>query len=494
MAATTDTLSLEELADRVKELERLLADALPATPDGSVSATKRPPSRASEVLRRAPRSHFENTALVTFTDREVVSVRKYFNHDEARPLKRTPYIRMTPRVHELLEFLYRFKGANYGIIAKRGIWSNRGKHKGHDAVTTNMLHLAAAGLVERNRYSHKKIVQDRELLAPEGRPVRDKPWVHTSLTTKAIRLLKADGTIATGTNPTVLRDRLLGGRNEANWSHQNNALDAALNVVNLAGGLDNDGNTVSYELGKSERELHHEQAAFLSVAPATRRGLTVSEVLELAGDKLSFGAYKGSLLAPDVTLVKTVTRPDGTTHRAEILFEYDQGNYARTGILENKMGMLRGPFGRVGSPKPPKPDDDGAPDEEAPDQDHGSAHDKSEPHPAYKDMDDYMQLGDPEATPRKQSAQEKAEEQADHYFAAKLKEYDDIKLVFVSYNDTVRRGEKRALGAEYEPTDKELANPKRAAYIARMSERREYIASHCEFVTLAELEQGVRIG
>ena len=403
------------------------------------------------MLRDAPRSHFENTALVTFSDREVVSVRKHFNHDEARPLTKTPYVRMTPRVHELLTFLYRFKGANYGCIAKRGIWSNKGIHKGLDAVSTNMLHLHAAGLVERNPYTHKKIVPDRDLLAPEGKPAPDKQWVHVALSTKAIRLLKADGTITTGTNPTTLRQRLLSGRDGTIWSHQNNALDAALNLVNLASGTDENGATVSYELDKSDRELRHEQIRFL------------------AGGKLTFSSYKGRLVTPDISLIKTITSPDGSRRRVCVLLEYDHGNYARAGILEGKIGMLRGPFGAP-------------PSTAAADRHDGDTHE------AYADSEDGLFFAD-EGT---SSGSESRQQQAERYWAAKAKNYDDVKLVFVSYNNTVRRAQQRRLGADYQPSAGEASRD--PAFVERMTERRDYINTHCQFVTLADLERGVHVG
>jgi hypothetical protein len=451
-SATADT-TLQDLATRVRELERKLSQPPPQA--GSAAPATRPArraTRASEVLRRAPRSHFENTALVTFSDREIVSVRKHFNHDEARPLTKTPYMRMTPRVHQLLTFLYRFKGANYGCIAKRGIWSNKGQHKGLDAVSTNMLHLHAAGLVERNPYTHKKIIPDRELLAPEGKHAPDKQWVHVALSTKAIRLLKADGTITTGTNPTTLRQRLLSGRDGTIWSHQNNALDAALNLVNLASGTDETGAAVTYELEKSDRELRHEQIAFL------------------AGGKLTFSSYKGRLVTPDVGLIKTITSPDGSNRRIYVLLEYDQGNYARAGILERKLDLLRGPFGA-----PPSADNT-------------AADDNGETHEAYADGEEGLFFADEGRTAGRESRQQ----QAERYWVAKAKNYDDVKLVFVSYNNTVRRAQQRRLGADYQPSAGEISRDR--GHVERMTQRRDYINSHCQFVTLADLERGVHVG
>ncbi len=451
-SATADT-TLQELAGRVQELERKLSQPPQAASAAPAARPPRRATRASEVLRTAPRSRFENTALVTFSDREIVSVRKHFNHDEARPLTKTPYMRMTPRVHELLTFLYRFKGANYGCIAKRGIWSNKGQHKGLDAVSTNMLHLHAAGLVERNPYTHKKIIPDRELLAPEGKHAPDKQWVHVALSTKAIRLLKADGTITTGTNPTTLRQRLLSGRDGTIWSHQNNALDAALNLVILASGTDVTGATVSYELEKSDRELRHEQIAFLA-----------------GGGKLTFSSYKGRLVTPDIGIVKTVTSPDGSTRRVYCLLEYDHGNYSRAGILEHKLELLRGPFGAPPGSETPAEDEAG------------------DTHEAYADREEGLFFADEGRTMGRESRQQKAE----RYWAAKAKGYDDVKLVFVSYNDTVRRGQRRRLGADYQPTIAETRSD--PAYADRMTQRRDYINAHCQFVTLADLERGVHVG
>ena len=339
-----------------------------------------------------------------------------------------------------------------------------------DAVCTNMLLLHAAGLIDRNRYSHKKIIQDRELLAPGGKPVPEKERVHVSLSTKAIRLLKADGTITTGTNPTTLRDRLLSGRDGTIWSHQNNALEGALDLANLHGGLQPDGSRISFELDKSDRELHHEQAAFLSVPVKHSRGMPLSAVLGLADDKLEFDSYKGRLIAPDATLVKTITYPDGSTHRTYVLLEYDQGNYARAGILEGKMEMLSGPFGAGASVVDPE-------------------HDDSEIHEAYDDSDDLLFADE---GPSQARATESSHQKASRYWAAKASEYDDLKLVFVSYNDAVRRGEERRLGASYEPTEKELDSSGKASYIESMEARKVYVNAHCEFVTLHDLETGER--
>jgi hypothetical protein len=448
-ASATPETTLQQLVERVQELERQLSQPLPPA-----APARQPPraTQASQVLRDAPRSHFENTALVTFSDREIVSVRKHFNHDQARPLTKTPYVRMTPRVHELLTFLYRFKGANYGCIAKRGIWSNKGMHKGLDAVSTNMLHLHAAGLVERNPYTHKKIIPDRDLLAPEGKPAPDKQWVHVALSTKAIRLLKTDGTITTGTNPSTLRQRLLSGRDGTIWSHQNNALEAALNLVNLASGTNENGATVSYELEKSDRELRHEQIAFLA-----------------GGGKLTFSSYKGRLVTPDISVVKTVTSPDGSTRRVCCLLEYDHGNYW-AGILEHKIALFRGPFGA--------PPGTGA----------GAEDQAGDTHEAYADGEEGLFFADEGRTVARESREQKAE----RYWAAKAKNYDDVKLVFVSYNNTVRRAQQRRLGADYQPGAAETHSD--PAYVERMTQRRDYINEHCQFVTLADLERGVHVG
>jgi hypothetical protein len=243
-------------------------------------------TNAARVLKKTPRSSFENGALETFKDHQIIAMRKYFNNHSDRPLKKAPYMRVTPRVQELLVFLYRFKGANIGCIAQKGIWSSNGVNGGRDSVTTNVRKLATAGLVDINPYTHKIPKPKREKTGRETKPVPNKPRKHITLTTKAINILKADGVIVSGTNSTTLRERLRGeDLSEAIWSHQNNALEAALNVVNLKPYLDSAGNTIAYELGQSDRELHHEQAAFHSIAPAVRQGLSLAEVLELASDK-----------------------------------------------------------------------------------------------------------------------------------------------------------------------------------------------------------------
>jgi len=406
---TLAELDLEALVSRLSRVERELEAYRSTRAAGSTGVPagidmSDPLVRSVSTIQRHPRSSFEGTGLAHFNNQEVLSVRKHFNGDPTKPLTRRPEMRLTPKVQDLFRFLYKFRGANYGVIAQAGIWSNRDKQGGLAGVITKMKLLDAAGYIDRTRYPHP-------LLAEDGRATRypERDWRHVTLTTKAINILRQEGVITTGTNPSEIKKRLRGNRVE--WPHQNYSTEAALTLVNQT-----TDSSLTYEIHKSEREHRIEQRH--------------------ARGERAFRSYGGSTVNPDVTVIKTDL---ATGKRTFLMLEYDHGFYARSGrILDRKLEMISAVAGT---------------DEE----DIGAS------------VEDYGSYGDDE---RPTGAPHQP------YWSEQARGFDDVKLVFVAYSETVKNEEMRYIGASYAGDD------------PAQLRRRAFVERYCEFVTFAQLKRG----